>query len=237
MKLSLPIFRLKRQARQQARETGIPLNRALDAIARAEGFQSWSQLAAAWADRSPAARLLAQLVPGDLLLLGARPRQGKTMLGFELLAEAAGEGRPGYFFTLEYSERDVADRMAAIGVDKHSDGALLRLDTSDHISAAHVIAAMEEAPEGAVAVIDYLQLLDQRRENPELEDQVRALRTFAGDRGLVIVLISQIDRRYEASGKVMPDLSDVRLPNPLDLTLFAKSCFLQDGEIRIAAVD
>lgn len=81
-------------------------------------------------------------------------------------------------------------------------------------------------------MIDYLQLLDQKREDPELMVQIRALRSFARERGLVLVFISQVDRSYDASRKPFPDLDDVRLPNPLDLSLFDKMCFLNKGEIR-----
>jgi replicative DNA helicase len=84
-------------------------------------------------------------------------------------------------------------------------------------------------------VVDYLQLLDQRRENADLMIQVRALKSFARDQGLIVVFISQIDRSYDPSAKSCPDLGDVRLPNPLDLKLFDKTCFLNNGEVQFQA--
>jgi replicative DNA helicase len=62
--------------------------------------------------------------------------------------------------------------------------------------------------------------------------QVRALKSFARDRGLIIVFISQIDRSYDPSKKPCPDVRDVRLPNPLDLKLFNKTCFLSNGKVQ-----
>jgi hypothetical protein len=47
-----------------------------------------------------------------------------------------------------------------------------------------------------------------------------------------MVFISQIARSYEMSTKPFPDMADLRLPNPLDLTLFDKSCFLNNGSVR-----
>ncbi|SDA82151.1 DnaB-like helicase C terminal domain-containing protein [Mesorhizobium qingshengii] len=91
------------------------------------------------------------------------------------------------------------------------------------------------APRGTLVVIDYLQLLDQKRENPDLMAQVRTLKAFARDRGLILVFISQIDRSYNPATKPCPDIGDVRLPNPLDLSLFNKTCFLNKGEIRFQA--
>ena len=90
---------------------------------------------------------------------------------------------------------------------------------------------------GTLVVVDYLQLLDQKRENPELMVQVRALQSFARDRGLIFVFISQIDRSYDPLKKPCPDLEDVRLPNPLDLSLFTKTCFLNNGEVQFRAVN
>lgn len=85
-------------------------------------------------------------------------------------------------------------------------------------------------------MIDYLQLLDQRRDSPPLTVQVPALRAFARDRGLILVFISQIDRSFDPALKPLPDLGDVRLPNPLDLSLFDRTCFLHGGEIRFQAM-
>ena len=65
--------------------------------------------------------------------------------------------------------------------------------------------------------------------------QVRMLRAFARDRGLVLVFISQVDRSYDPTRKPFPDIGDVRLPNPLDLSLFDKTCFLNSGEIHFQA--
>ena len=65
----------------------------------------------------------------------------------------------------------------------------------------------------------------------------RALKAFASDRQLIIVFISQIDRSYDPATKPFPDLGDVRLPNPLDLTLFDKTYFLQGrNPFRVAGL-
>ncbi|UUX48782.1 DNA helicase [Nisaea acidiphila] len=237
MKLSAPLFRLKRQARLLSREEGIPLNKALDRIAAGEGFRSWSQLAAKVArDHRPGAGLFAQLEPGDLVLLGARPGQGKTLLGLELLLEAAKAGRKGTFFTLDYHAEDVAQRLRSMGGEPEAAGRDFALDTSDGICADHIVGRMRGAPRGTLSVIDYLQLLDQRRDRPALAEQLRALKAFTVASGQIAVLISQIDRTFDARGSGLPGLADVRLPNPVDLTLFTKCCFLHEGEISLEEV-
>ena len=237
MRLSAPIYHLKRKAKRLSREQGIPLHDALDRIATAEGFPAWSMLAAKAAAITPANRLFPQCRPGDLVLVGARPGQGKTLMSLELAVEAMRAGHRAAFFSLEYTEKDVLERLRAIGVEPAQFDELFEVDCSDAISADYVVKEMAAAPRGTVVVIDYLQLLDQRRENPDLSVQVRALKSFARDKGLIVVFISQIDRSYDPAVKPCPDLDDVRLPNPLDLKLFDKTCFLNNSELQFRATN
>lgn len=232
MQLSAPIFRLKRDAKHLARAQGLPLHAALDQTAAAQGFQSWSHLMSA-SDPTPAERLMSELAPGDMVLLGARPGQGKTLLGLELALRAPQLDRVGMFFTLDYHERDVVERARALGHDPAT-GRLV-LDTSDEISAAHIISRLKG--QRALAVVDYLQLLDQKRTTPPLEEQIAALREVTRQSGAICVMISQIHRGFDLSGRVMPDASDVRLPNPLDLTLFDWLCFLHKGQMQLTRTE
>lgn len=237
MKLSAPVYYLKRKAKLLSREESIPLYEALDRIAVKEGFSGWSLLVAKASATAPAGKLFPRLTPGDLVLIGARPGHGKTLLSLELAVEAMKSGGRGVFFTLEYTERDLLDRFRAIGVERAQFEGLFEFDNSDDICADYIVEMLASAPRGTMVVIDYLQLLDQKRENPDLTVQVRALKAFGRDRGLIIVIISQIDRSYDPSKKPCPDIRDVRLPNPLDLKLFNKTCFLNAGEIRFQAAN
>ena len=233
MRLSSPIYALKRQAKLLARHTNIKLHEALNQIATKEGFSDWSHLASSYSKATPAKEIMSQLNPGDMVLIGARPGHGKTLLGLELAALAKKNKRIGYVFSLDYNDKDVWDRYEKLALDvKESDGPIV-VDTSDVICAAHIIERLATTPDRAFIVVDYLQLLDQKRSNPPLEEQVRALKNFAIEYGAVVVLISQIDRAFELSSSTMPTLADIRLPNPLDLSLFDKKCFLHDGQIQI----
>lgn len=229
MTLSAPLFHLKRQAKLLSRSEAIPLHAALDRIAAQEGYGSWSLLAARASTQTPAAKLYARLSPGDLLLIGARPRQGKTLLALELAVEAVKAGNRSHFFTLEYTETDVRSRLKAIGTDWAEIEGRFSLDSSDAISADHIAQQLVEARSGTLAVVDYLQLLDQKRDHPDLLTQVRQLKALAHDKGVILLFLSQIDRSYDPSMKPCPDLADIRLPNPLDLALFSKTCFLHGG--------
>ncbi|PWV95278.1 KaiC protein [Hoeflea marina] len=235
MKLSAAVYQLKRQARRLSRQEKIPLHQALDRVAAQQGVNGWSLLAARLSARSPARKLFDRLAPGDLVLIGGRPGQGKTLLSLELAVEAVRAGRHAMVFTLEYTSIDLLGHFCAIGVEAASLGGSFRFDDSDAISAEYIIDKVGTAPRGTLVVVDYLQLLDQRRETPSLTTQVGSLASFARAQGLVIVFASQIDRSYDPSTKACPGLEDIRLPNPLDLQLFTKSCFLQGGEIRFQA--
>ena len=229
MKLSAPIFRLKRRAKLLSREARIPLAEALNRIAEQEGFRSWSLLAALWAKRAPAPEIFAQLSSGDMLLVGARPMQGKTILALGILAEAHRAGRFGAYFTLEHTTAEAGEALRSVGVDPAS--ADILVDTSDAISADHIISKLRGVKPDAVIVVDYLQALDHSREKPPLSQQISVLKAFARDAKLIFVFISQIDRRYDASSKALPDVADVRLPNRIDTSVFSKTCFLRDGEL------
>ncbi len=236
MKLSAPIYILKQQAKALSRREKIPLHQALDRIARREGFGAWSLLAARATEDETTTVLYSQLSPGNVVLLGGRPGQGKTLLGIGLVIESMSRGIPSAFFTLEFTEADVARCFGILNRNLDSFRDKLLIDASDRISAAYVIQQLASAPPNMLVVIDYLRLLDQRRENPSLMDQVAALKRFAQARQLIIVCLSQIDRHYDPALKPCPDLPDVRMPNPLDLTLFDKACFLNRGQMQIASV-
>jgi len=233
MRYSAPIHRLKRAAKLAARQQAIPLHAALDSIARQEGFASWSLLAARHApDATDPASLLATLDPGERLLIAARPRQGKTLLALQLAVAGARAGRQVHFFSMDYTPTDVREKLQALGADTDDLSGRLHIDCSDDICADHVIAALETAPRKSIAVIDYLQLLDQRRSTPPVQQQVESLSRLARARGLVIAFICQIDRSFDSAASPLPGLADIRLPNPLDLSLFSRAWFLHAGALR-----
>ncbi|MHC0055652.1 DNA helicase [Actibacterium sp. D379-3] len=236
MKLSAPIYQLKRRAKLLARDEKIALHEALDRLAREEGFAGWSLLSAEFAKNSPSKAVLSRLAGGDLLLLGARPGHGKTLLGLQLLLDAAREGRRAVFFTLEYTERETKERIHSLDGDAHGLGDKLEIVTSDDISADSIIQHLSGSSRGTVAIIDYLQILDQQRSKPALSDQMLALRDFARKTGVILGFISQIDRSFEPESEPMPGIRDIRLPNPIQLGIFSKACFLHNGEVRLQDV-
>jgi replicative DNA helicase len=236
MKLSAPIYQLKRRAKLMARDENIPLHTALDRIACEEGFATWSLLSARVATCATASEMLSRLSDGDMFLLGARPGHGKTLLGLWLLLDAIRDGRRGVFFTLEYTKQETHARIRSLKGGTSGVGDALEIVTSDEICADYIMRHLADARRGTVAVIDYLQILDQRRNKPELSEQITSLQKFARKTGIILAFISQIDRSYDPEAKALPDMQDIRLPNKLDVGLFSKACFLHEGKAQFRAL-
>jgi replicative DNA helicase len=236
MKLSAPIFQLKRRARLISRSSTVPLNEALDQIAREEGFARWSMLSSRVAALSLSKTVLSQLENGDLLLMAGRPGHGKTTLGLQLLLDAVRDNRKAVLFTLEFTEQQARKHVRSLEKDASGFGDAVEIVTSDEISAEYIIRHLSGSKPGTVAVIDYLQILDQQRSKPALSEQVLALGDFTRTTGVILGFISQIDRSFEPESKRLPDIGDIRLPNPVDLALFSKACFLHNGEAQLQNV-
>lgn len=231
MPLSAPIYALKREARAMGRQQNLPLHAALNAIARREGFRSWSHLAA---DGEPAASPLGVLgramQPGNLVLLAARPGHGKTLLALRLLDRAAQNGAPAILFTLDYSPPQISDRLAHLHLPQTP---RFEVDLSDRISADYIATRLQASPAPVVAVVDYLQILDQVRRNPPIGQQVGALAALARAGGHSILALSQVNRSFDTSGAEMPGLGDIRQPNPFDPGQFSAIVFLNNGQCTL----
>jgi replicative DNA helicase len=236
MKLSAPIYRLKRKARMLSRQAGIPHHEALDRVAREEGFRAWSLLAGQLAENRTGQRLSSELRRGDLVVVAARPGQGKTLLSLQIAVEAMNAGQRSVFFSLACNKIDVGDYFAAIGENPAQFADKFDFDDSDEICAEYMIRQLQPAAPGTVVIVDYLQSLDQKRTNADLMEQVQALKAFAVDRGLILLFISQVHRHYDSARNPVPGLDDIRLPNPLDLGLFDKACFLHGDQLEFAAI-
>ncbi|MFT4193667.1 DNA helicase [Ottowia sp.] len=233
MKLSAPIYILKQQAKALSRQEKVRLNVALDRIATREGYIAWSHLASSWQRQDTGSLVYRQLQPGDLILVGARPGHGKTLLGLGLAVEAMAHGNRAALFTLEDTTATVEQRFDMLGKDMGAVRDRFLLDTSEDISPRHIAERLAAAPPRTLVVIDYLQLLDQRRDKPALDVQVRELKACAEGRQAMVVCLSQISRDYAPAGSPYPGLQDVRLPNPVDLALFSKACFLHGGKMQL----
>jgi replicative DNA helicase len=231
MILSASIYALKRCAKQMAQDRLMPLSCALDDLARSDGYQDWNHFVSIDAATDRAGKLLSRLCLSGLVLLAARPGNGKTILGLELLLKAIECGRDAHFFTLEYTKAEAEDKLRSFAQLPQFEA--LKIDTSNQLCAAHIVIELDNARPGTIAVIDYLQLLDQRRDAPPLAAQLSALKALASEKSLTLICLSQIDRSYDPASNSLPDLSHVRLPNSADRGLFDQTIFMGDDTLRL----
>lgn len=242
MKLSAPIHVLKSQAQQLRKEKGITNTEALDLIAKKEGFNSWSLLQSKKDDMFPTSydEILEFFNPGDIVLIGSRPGKGKTVFTIGLLVQAIQKKRaPNYCFSLSEVHKDIAGRIAlydeTIGENNPYLGGL---DYSNDICADYIIQKTSKTiSKNSVIVVDYLQLLDEKRSNPSLQDQVFKLKNYAKEKECIVIFISQINRELENRADKKPTMDDIRLPNPLELKFFNKILLLHKSKEEEQMVD
>jgi replicative DNA helicase len=230
MKLSLPIHVLKSQAKKLKRESSITMSEALNQIAKREGYTSWSLLITKSSDSLPDSfvEVLDYFNAGDLGMVGARPSKGKTSFCLGLFALAAKKRQAkNYFFSLSEVAHDVIQRLNNYDSSIQDYNQWYELDFSNDICADYIIEQTSSGiSQGSLILVDYLQLLDEKRSNPTLQNQVEKLKAYAKENKCIIVIISQIRRELENQVSKRPTLEDIRLPNPLDLGLFNKIILL-----------
>ena len=208
--------------------------KALNQIALQHGYKNWGLLIRHHAEISSSFLNVVDLKRGGLVMVAGRPGNGKTVLSLKLIYSMVKIGWRAVFLSLEYTIHDLVETFARNVIAlKNANGSFV-FDDNDAISSDYIIETYGSRFGNCVFVVDYLQLLDQDRSKPTLQDQIVALKRFAETNDVVIIFLSQIDRKFELSEKALPEQSDIRLPNPLDTGLFDQIYYAKDGELVAA---
>jgi replicative DNA helicase len=243
MKLSAPVYVLKSQAKDLKKARKIPLSEALDEVAKKEGYATWSLLISKHQNELPNkfCEVLDFLNPGDLVLVAARPKQGKSIFAAGLVSMASESGRPiSHLFTVLEREQDSERRIGVYTGSGKAKSDICIIDSADDISADYIVSRVaKNISPGALIVIDYLQLMDEKRINPPVQQQIETLVAFAKQSGCIFILLAQVDPQIDGRVNQEPGLKDIRFPNPLDLNLFNKIIFLHrdrkdDSQIQVS---
>lgn len=183
-------------------------------------------------------RVLVNLGPGDLVLVGARPGMGKTTFAMNVGTNVARRsGKAVCVFSLEMSAMQLVLRMIASEalVDSHKlrSGELdsddwnriaqtvcvlaecsIFIDDTTNITVTNMKAKLRRIKNLGFVVIDYLQLMrgethTDNRVN-EVGDISRNLKIMAKELGVPVMVCAQLSRASEKREDKRPMLSDLR---------------------------
>ena len=174
--------------------------------------------------------------PGDVVIIGGYPSDGKTALALQMAYRMAQDHRVG-FFSLETDKAKIRDRLMAAVVQIDFDRIKTRSLTEDDWRAfavksadmagrgltvveasgmtATTIQSVSQAYGFDVIFLDYVQLvtpeIDQRAPRSEQMAAVsRQLHTFAQKSGTLVVELAQLSRPDKAAGWRAPVMSDLK---------------------------
>jgi replicative DNA helicase len=179
-------------------------------------------------------------VPGDLVILAARPSMGKTALALNFTWRVAQQGIPVLVFTLETSKEQITRRfMSLVGrINGHrlNLGKLIQeewvrlyqihdqvkqmpilIDDTPSLSVAEIRARArrqigKDSP--GFVVVDYLQLIKPLRRGRSREEEVaeisRGLKALAKELHIPLLAISSLNRKLEDRPDKRPQLADLR---------------------------
>lgn len=176
---------------------------------------------------------------GGVTIVAARPSAGKTALACSVAIRMAEQGSPVLFSSYEQPIIELAERMLAVhsGVSFYSLrknlltkqdneavlnsaaqlGALpitLDVSCSNQTRLQALIRAQCRRKKVAVAIVDYLQLIEPEDRKANREQQVagcsRALKRTAMATGCSLIVLSQLNRDVEKRDTKRPRLSDLR---------------------------
>jgi replicative DNA helicase len=185
-------------------------------------------------------RLTTGFHASELIVLAARPSQGKTALALNMALAAAHHGKAVGFFSLEMSAEQLATRLlcseAGVASERVRSGFLSDQDWPNisralgRLSEARLF--IDETPNIAILdlrararrmkaecgidllVVDYLQLMHTRgrleNRQQEIAEISRSLKALARELRVPVLALSQLSRAVEARESRRPQLSDLR---------------------------
>lgn len=184
------------------------------------------------------------LLPGRLMVMGARPGMGKSALALEMAVTAARNGAAVLYITLEMTaleltqralcmlagvcpakaeEKEAMEKLNAAG--REMNGLRLYMRDAGDSSLAAVLGACRRvrAREGRLdlVVIDYVGLMRTERtktstRQQEIAEISRGLKRYAIKAQTCILLLSQLNRESDARDDHIPRLSDLRESGDLE---------------------
>jgi replicative DNA helicase len=184
-------------------------------------------------------KLLGGMMPGELYLIGARPRMGKSIFTFNLLRSMCVEnGTPAMLFSLEasaefvirtmiYSVSGVSGEIESIEALKSYEQAAdaiekapLLIDDAFDLTVDGIIRRCREAIKKKAIRIVFLDSWDHihfcsEPDRKEIIEAFRKIKSLASELGLTIVINMNLSREIEEDyrGRHIPEIYDFRIPD------------------------
>jgi len=190
--------------------------------------------------------LMGGLHAGDLCIIAARPRVGKSAIAINIARHIGSQGQhPILFFSAEMSREQVTHRL--VSSESHVPGHRLQLgqlSEDEWLAVTRAVAALREYPiqiddtaeitlpllatrtrrwhrhvgSGGVVMVDYLQLIKAPAENrvQEVSQVARGMKALARELQVPVVVLSQLSRAVEHRPLRVPMLSDLRETGELE---------------------
>jgi replicative DNA helicase len=178
------------------------------------------------------------LVPGNLVIVGARPSMGKTALGMTIGVQMAQDRGVG-MLSLEMSHSEVRDRLVAMlghvslsmvkrpsrGLewDRVVDGTERAKALNFHVSDQGALTLNQVRSKARnlkrlhgidVLIVDYIGLMTsanpKESRNNQLGEISRGLKTLAKELQISVLCLAQLNRKAEERADQMPQMSDLR---------------------------
>ncbi|MFG1963149.1 replicative DNA helicase [Nonomuraea sp. NPDC049028] len=177
---------------------------------------------------------------GQLVVVAGRPGLGKSVLSTDFARKAAiQDGERSIIFTLEMSEEEVLQRItaaearvplraiqtrnvtrqqlaAAAEAGARISGSPLTIDNTPGCTLEHIrsqLRWLSRDDPAKLAIVDYLQIMTapkHQRRDMELGMVTQQLKAMAGEFGLTIVLLSQLNRESQKRQDKRPQIAELR---------------------------
>jgi replicative DNA helicase len=211
-----------------------------------EGIEKPSALAAVGTGFPDLDDVIRGFAPGQLVVIGSRPRVGKSVIALNFIRHAAITlGIPALLATLEMSSEDVMRRLVAAQsgvnlshiltstcderdwdliarVNEQVRAAPLFIDDAPALSLTQLRQSIRSLQRGSgvgLVVVDYLQLMaPPKAENrqQQIAELSRGLKLLAKEFGVPIVALAQLNRESEKRSDKTPMMSDLRESGALE---------------------
>jgi KaiC/GvpD/RAD55 family RecA-like ATPase len=181
------------------------------------------------------------LRPGQLIIIAARPSVGKSSLACGWAYNVTRQGRKVLLFSLEMSEQELADKIAAHGEYERNS---IFIDQSMSYTVEQMAdrAKYISEQEGVdLIIIDYLQLMDGTGNRvSDLSHISRRLKQLAREMDVPVVALSQLNREVEHREDHRPRLSDLResgsIEQDADIVIFLTREEMHDRETSLRGI-